>query len=59
MNSKQDIETSVQAMFEGIKALTTLAKGKVIPILNNQIGLKPQEQAIVGTYFRMYAWMDY
>jgi len=49
--------TLVEAFYKGTDALAEFAKSVMIPLLRGQINLGDKEKAIVGTYYRMYAWV--
>jgi hypothetical protein len=48
----------VQAIFHGTCALHQVVNDSVIPVLKAMIGRNQQESAIVGTYYRMSAWLQ-
>jgi hypothetical protein len=49
--------TRVEAFYKGTDAISQFAQSEIIPILRGQINLSDKEKAIVGTYYRMYAWV--
>jgi len=56
--SKLPIKDQIEAMYGGTCECARFARYVMIPVLKGQFGLKPKEDAIVGTYFRMYAWLE-
>lgn len=49
--------TRVESFYKGTDALSQFAESEMITILKGQINLSDKEKAIVGTYYRMYAWI--
>lgn len=49
--------TRVEAFYKGTDAISKFAESVMIPLLKGQISLNDKEKAIVGTYYRMYAWI--
>jgi hypothetical protein len=49
--------TRVEAFYKGTDALSWFAEEVMIPVLKGQISLTDKEKAIVGTYYRVYAWI--
>jgi hypothetical protein len=47
----------VEAFYKGTDAVSKFAESVMIPLLKGQINLSNKEKAIVGTYYRMYAWV--
>lgn len=47
----------VEAFYKGTDAVSKFAESIMIPLLKGQIQLSDKEKAIVGTYYRMYAWV--
>lgn len=48
----------IEAFYKGTDAIAHFAQEVMIPILLGQLSLNEKETAIVGTYYRMYAWMQ-
>lgn len=55
--SDLSIRTRVEAIYKGTDAVSKFAESVMIPPLRGQINLSDKEKAIVGTYYRMYAWI--
>jgi hypothetical protein len=51
------LRKKVGAFISGTAAAAQFAEEMMVPVLHGQIGLSPREQAITGTYYRMYSWM--
>lgn len=51
------IKKRVEAFYKGTEAVSKFAESVMIPVLRGQLNLTDREQALVGTYYRMYAWI--
>jgi hypothetical protein len=51
------LRKKVEAFLSGTITAAKFAEEMVIPPLRGQLNLRIREHAVVGTYFRMYAWM--
>ncbi|MEI6126239.1 MAG: hypothetical protein WCQ99_06750 [Pseudomonadota bacterium] len=60
INSNIDlsIRKKVESFYKGTQAIADFAKAMMIPVLKGQLNLDKKKEAIVGTYFRMYAWIQ-
>lgn len=52
------IRKRVEAFYKGTDAISKFAESVIIPVLKGQLNLNDREIAIVGTYYRMYAWIS-
>lgn len=55
--SELPLRTRIESFFKGTDAVANFAKSVMISVLRGQLNLNDKEKAIVGTYFRMYAWI--
>lgn len=55
--SSLSLTNKVNAFFKGNEVIADFAKKVIISVLKGQLSLNDKEKAIVGTYYRMYAWM--
>jgi ACT domain-containing protein len=55
--SKLPIRTRVEAFYKGTEEISKFTESVINPVLKGQLNLSDREKAIVGTYYRMYAWL--
>lgn len=51
------LKKKVEAFLDGTRHCAKFAEEMIIPPLRGQLNLRVREQAVTGTYYRMYAWM--
>lgn len=51
------LHKKVGAFYSASVTIAKFAEEMIIPVLRGQLDLKVREQAVTGTYYRMYAWM--
>lgn len=55
---KLSMHEMADAVYGGTKALKDCLKNHVVNVVGTQMGRTPEEEALVQTYCRMYAWME-
>ena len=50
-----ELKDLLDAYFDAHKEAVDFVQKEVVPVLNGQLGLKPHEEAVIGTFFRMHA----
>ncbi len=52
------VRKRIEAFYKGTHAVTKFAEAVMLPVLKGQFNLNDKEKAIVGTYYRMYLWIN-
>lgn len=55
--SELPIDKQIEAFYKGTDALAKFSKAVMIPIIDGQFKFNAKERAVVGIYYRMYAWI--
>lgn len=55
--SQLPVRTRVEAFYKGTEKISRFTESVMLPLLKGQLNLSDKEKAIVGTYYRMYAWL--
>jgi hypothetical protein len=56
-SSNLSTSAMVESFYKGTNSIQYFAESVMIPLLNGQQKLNDKENALVGTYYRMYAWL--
>lgn len=51
------LKKKVEAFISGTATSAQFADEMIIGVLRGQMGLRPRELAVTGTYYRMYGWI--